>query len=60
MNKTDAFKIVEFIENHYDMVSQDEYFDLCDMLLDIIVKSANQKKYGAELAAKFPYMFGTK
>lgn len=57
MKKKDAFRIVEFIENHFDYVSQEEYFELCDMLLGMVVDSANSHGYAASLTGEFPHMF---
>ena len=57
MKKKDAFAIVEFIEAHYDIVGQEDWFDFCDMLLGTVVSDANGHGYAQELAKKFPAMF---
>ena len=60
MTKAQADKILDFIENHYDYASQEDYFELCDMLLETIVSDANRQGYGARLAEDHPQFFKTK
>ena len=57
MDKSNAEKVLEFVENHYDYVSQEEWFDFCDMLLGMIVDSANKKGWAAELVENYPSFF---
>lgn len=60
MTKAQACKLVEFIGRHYDSVSQEEYFDLCDMIFETVVHDANQQGYAAALAKKYPHFFSAK
>ena len=57
MTKNQALGFVDFICRHYDYVSQEDYFVLCDLILQAVVHDANQKGFARELAAKYPDMF---
>ena len=57
MNKADAIKVVSFIEEHYDYVSQEDWFEMCEMLMGMVVDSANKRGWAKELCERFPYMF---
>lgn len=57
MTKAQANEIMEFITRHYDYVSQEDYFTLCDMLLATIIDDANKGGYAKSLVEKFPYFF---
>lgn len=57
MTKKQAINICSFIENHYDSVSQVEWFDFCDIVLDVVVRDAALKGYGEELLKRFPGFF---
>lgn len=57
MTKTQASKLSEFIVKHYDSVSQEEYFELCDIILEAIVHDANQQGYAKAIVSKFPQLF---
>lgn len=57
MTKGQANQILEFIERHYDYVSQEDYFTLCDMLLATIVDDAIKGGYVKSLVEKYPYFF---
>ena len=57
MKKKDAFEIVEFVEQHFDYVGQDDWFDFCDKVLGIVVNEANRYGYAKDLAKRFPSMF---
>lgn len=61
MIKEEAYDIVRFIEEHFDMVTQEEYFELCSMILDLIAHlvSALGPKAARELIEAFPDFFGT-
>ena len=57
MTKTDANNILDFIRRHYDMVSQEDWFDLCDMLIEVIGNDANRSTWGRKLAEENPDFF---
>lgn len=59
MTKKQADKILDFIKWHYDSVGQEDWFKLCDMLLETIVSDANKQGYGASLAKDYPQFFST-
>lgn len=59
MTKKQADEILNFIKRHYDCVGQEDYFELCDMLLETIVSDANKQGYGARLAKDHPQFFLT-
>ena len=60
MGKTDSIAICNFIEKHYDYVSQEDWFELCDLLLEIVVRDANKNGYSAQLVKEFPEFFNVK
>ena len=60
MNRSQATKICTFIENHYDYVDQEQYFELCEMLLDIVCDDANKGGYAESLVRDFPDFFDAK
>lgn len=60
MNKATAFKIVDFIQQHYDAVWQEDWFELQGILLDAIADDANRGGYAKSLVEKYPYFFGEK
>ena len=57
MTKGQANQILEFIKRHYDCVSQEDYFTLCDMLLATIVDDAIKGGYVKSLVEKYSYFF---
>lgn len=57
MTKGQANDILSFIRKHYDMVGQEDWFDLCDMLFGIIEHDMNQSSWGASLAEENPDFF---
>lgn len=59
MRKVEAYRIIEFIEDHFDMVDQEEWFEFCGMVLDLIAHEANDRgpKAARELAEDFPDLF---
>lgn len=57
MTKKQADQILDFIKSHYDHVSQEDYFELCDMLLETIVSDANKHGFGDQLAKDHPQFF---
>ncbi|MGX8696349.1 MAG: hypothetical protein ACSW8D_08195 [Prevotella sp.] len=59
MTKAQANKLSEFIVRHYDSVSQEEYFELCDIILQAIVHDANQQGWAKSIAIRFPQLFCT-
>jgi len=60
MKKAEAFKIAKFAEEHYDYVSQEDWFDFCDMVLGMVVEEANGRGYARELVEKHPALFQVK
>lgn len=57
MTKAQANKILDFIRRHFDMVGQEDYFDLCDLLFEVIEHDANAGRYAAALAKDNPDFF---
>lgn len=57
MTKQKAINLVSFIENHFDMVSQEEWFDFCEMVFDVVVRDAAMQGYAEELVKRFPSFF---
>lgn len=57
MTKQKAIRLVSFIENHFDMVSQEEWFDFCEMVFDVVVRDATTNGYADELVKRFPSFF---
>jgi len=57
MTKKQAVKIIEFIRWHYDCVSQEDWFDFCDMVIEAIVQSANKGGYARSLTDMYPDFF---
>lgn len=57
MTKQKAINLVSFIENHFDMVSQEEWFDFCEMVFDVVVRDATMQGYADELVKRFPSFF---
>ena len=60
MTKTQACKIIDFIRNHYDSVGQEEWFDLCELLFEVVEHDANQQGFAGSLLVKYPYFFEIK
>ena len=60
MTKAQANKILDFIRHHFDSVGQVEYFDLCDLLFEVIEHDANVGRYAAALAKDNPDFFEMK
>ena len=60
MTKTQACKIIDFIRRHYDCVGQEDWFDLCDLLMEVVVHDANQGNYARAMVAKYPDFFSVK
>lgn len=58
MNKTTAFEICDFIQKHYDMVWQEDWFELQGILLDAIADDANRGGYAKSLVERYPHFFG--
>jgi len=57
MTKEQACKLVGFINNHYDMVSQEEYFDFCEMVFDVVITDANKGGWASGLCKEYPDLF---
>ncbi len=57
MNKADGKQLIKFIWEHFDMVSQEEYFEFCELVADVVVKAANKDGWAGELVDEFPQMF---
>ena len=57
MTKTQATELLNFIRHNFDCVFQEDWFGLCDKLLEIIEHDANQQGYGRSLAKEFPEFF---
>lgn len=58
MDKQQAIEIIEFIRHHYDCVSQESWYDFCDMVIEAIVQSANRGGYAGSLVRSYPEWFG--
>lgn len=48
-HKKKSMELVRFIEEHYDMVSQEDYFDMCDMVLDLVQDLAVKEGWASAL-----------
>lgn len=59
MKKVEVLNFIDFIEEHYDVVDQEDWFTLQNMILDVCIKEANNRGYAKELAEKYPYFFET-
>ena len=57
MTKTQATKLIDFIRRHYDMVGQEEYFDLCDLIIDAVEHDVNASSWGKAFANENPDFF---
>ena len=57
MTKTQATNVIDFILNHYDMVSQEEWFDFCELVIDCVVHDANAGGYARALVDRYPELF---
>ena len=57
MTKQKAIRLFSFIENHFDMISQEEWFDFCEMVFDVVVRDATMQGYIEELVKRFPSFF---
>ena len=57
MTKTQATKLSEFIVRHYDFVSQEDCFELCNIIIEAIVHDANQQGYARAIVEKYPQLF---
>lgn len=57
MTEKEADYICTFIEDHYDMVSQDDWYELCEALLGMVCKHGNSKGFIGRLADKHPGFF---
>ena len=42
-HKEAGMDIVRFIENHFDYVDQEEYFDLCEKIMDLVENLASNE-----------------
>ena len=58
MEKETAFALCRFIAEHWDMVSQEEYFELCDLILRAVLESGPGEDFGYEVVSRFPELFG--
>lgn len=58
MNKTTAFEICDFIQQHYDAVWQEDWFELQEILLNAVVVDANRGGYAKALVEKYQHFFG--
>ena len=57
MTLDQADKICEFIEQHYDYVSQESWFDFCELVLKTVCDDANNGGYALPLKKVHPYLF---
>ena len=59
MREEEAYRVIDFIIAHYDMVSQEEWFEFCDMVLNLIAHQARAQgsAFAANLANDYPELF---
>lgn len=58
MTKDTALRICDFIEEHYDSVWQEDWFELQELLLDAVAHDANRGGFAKALITKYPNFFG--
>ena len=60
MDEANAAKVLDFIEKHYDFISQQDWFEFCDMLMGMAAESANRDGWAEGLAERHPKFFRCK
>lgn len=58
MTKDTAVWICDFIIKNYDMVWQEDWYELQDVLLEAVIKDASRGGYARTLVDKYPCFFG--
>jgi len=57
MRKAEAGRICDFVRGHIDCVSQEEWYEFCEIVMGTVAKEAIRGGYGADLVREYPEFF---
>lgn len=53
-----GMRLVHFIEDHFDMVDQEEYFEMCEMVFDLVEHLACKEGW-ADVLVRESLLYGS-